>query len=76
MLSFSAPNHKNISEKSNDVYFSESSFNMTRRVGVKILRGGLPKLLDTRKGVSEKISRRLRKLVYFKTNRMGGLLKN
>ena len=32
----------------------ESSFNMTRGGGMKILRG-VPKILDTRKGGSEKI---------------------
>ena len=33
----------------------ESSFNMTRAGGMKILRGGLRKFLDTRRGGSEKI---------------------
>ena len=41
----------------------ESSFNMTRE-GMKILRGGSKKFLDTRKGGSEKI-RGLQKFVYF-----------
>ena len=39
---------------------------------MKILRAGLRKFLDTRKGGSEKIRRvGLRKFVYFKTNRRG-----
>ena len=41
---------------------------------MKILRGGLRKFLDTRKGRSEKIVElggSLRKFLYFKTNRRG-----
>ena len=48
---------------------------------MKILREGLRKFLDTRKGGSEKIvglggGGVLRKFVYFKTNRKGGAPKN
>ena len=45
--------------------------------GDEDFEGGLRKFLDTRKGGSEKIrGGGLRKFVYFKTNRKGGLLKN
>ena len=53
----------------------ESTFNMTRGGDADIEVGGLQKFLDTRKGGSEKIvglEGRLRKSVYFKTNRRGG----
>ena len=54
----------------------ESSFNMTRGGGMKILRGAL-KIFRHPKGSSEKIrGEGLQKFVYFKTNRRGGLLKN
>ena len=47
--------------------FRESSFNMTRGDDdIKWGGGGLRKLLDTRKGSSEKIREGLRKFVYFK----------
>ena len=57
--------------------FRESSFNMTR--GDENIEGGrLEKVLDTRKGRSEKIRGGAPKIfVYFKTDsRGGGLLKN
>ena len=49
----------------------ESSFNMTGGK-MKILRGGLLRFLDTRKGGSEKKLGGPGKLVYFKTNRRWG----
>ena len=43
--------------------FRESSFNMTREGGMKILTGGTPKIFRHPKGGA------LKKFVYFKTNR-------
>ena len=56
--------------------FQGNYLNMTR--GDEDIEGGLQKCLDTRKGALKKLGRGggLRKFVYFKTNRRGGLPKN
>ena len=56
------------------MHIRESSFNMTRGGGMKILRGGSEnfKTPEAERGALKKLGGGLRKFVYFKTNRREG----